>query len=113
MVLQLAALEGDDAARQRHRHSLVHVAGSVETVGMAVSAVVTAVARTIFAFDSRVSIHRTGMFLLMYLVVHMVSPNDSTAPAWGSFTGDNFVGFSAPATHLIIIIVTMRCFPVG
>ena len=101
MVAQLTALEGDDAARQR-RHSMVHVAGSVETIGMTVSAVVTAVARTVFAFDSRVSIHRTGMFLLMYLVVHMVRLHVHIEP--GGQRGDIGAGFSCnflPLIHFV------------
>ena len=58
---------------------LVHVAGLLDAGGMLLAAVFTGIVRSVFVLDSRMSVHRTALVLIAYLVVHMVRATASLA----------------------------------
>jgi len=68
---QLAELEGHNKSAVKG-HKLTHVVGSCEVLSVTFVAVLTAIVKTIFILDSRMSINRTAMILIAFLVVHLV-----------------------------------------
>ncbi len=73
-VHELKQLVASVAQAVNNNNSIINKpsALSVETFGVLLQAVLLGLAKTVFVVDSRLSVHRTALVLVAYLVVHVL-----------------------------------------